>query len=238
VVLFRSSKPPLSPYADWRQAPLVANTCRVRHIGHMEPILDQMARSLVESGDYRILRRLAPPTEYHPPDNSPKLLAAVVDVETTGTNSESDKIIELGIALFEYDRQSGRIYKILGSWEWFEDPGIEIPPEITKGRFASTPSSENTVSRRVTVLRISIIFPPEFQSGRFAKRGISPCTSIHGSASPRKISRPGFATVGSSNVPTRYLTGNALSSRARAKSCCVMRTVPSRWAGSNSESGA
>src|SRR5262249_2658176 len=42
----------------------------------------------------------------------------------------------------------------------------------------------------------------EFQSGWFAKRGISPCTSIHGKASRRKISRPGFARVGSSNVPT------------------------------------
>jgi DNA polymerase-3 subunit epsilon len=63
---------------------------------------------------------------------NPKLVAAVVDVETTGTNPDSDKIIELGICLFEYDRQSGQIYKVLGSWEWFEDPGTPIPPEITK----------------------------------------------------------------------------------------------------------
>jgi DNA polymerase III epsilon subunit-like protein len=70
--------------------------------------------------------------EYHPPDNSHKLVAAVVDVETTGTNPDRDKIIELGICLFEYDRQSGRIYKVLGSWEWLEDPGFPIPPEITK----------------------------------------------------------------------------------------------------------
>jgi len=54
-----------------------------------------------------------------------------VDVETTGTNPDRDKIIELGICLFEYDRQNGRIYKVLGSWEWFEDPGLPIPPEIT-----------------------------------------------------------------------------------------------------------
>jgi DNA polymerase-3 subunit epsilon len=55
-----------------------------------------------------------------------------VDVETTGTNPDRDKIVELGICLFEYDRQSGRIYKVLGSSEWFEDPGIPIPREITK----------------------------------------------------------------------------------------------------------
>jgi DNA polymerase III subunit epsilon len=51
--------------------------------------------------------------------------------KTTGTNLDSDMIIELGICLFEYDRQNGRIYKVLGSWEWFEDPGLPIPPEIT-----------------------------------------------------------------------------------------------------------
>jgi len=97
----------------------------------MEPMLEDMARSLVESGDYRVTSRLEPQAEYHPPDNSPKLVAAVVDVETTGINPDSDRIIELGICLFEYDRQNGRIYKVLGSWEWLENPGFSIPPEIT-----------------------------------------------------------------------------------------------------------
>jgi DNA polymerase III subunit epsilon len=93
--------------------------------------LEQMARSLVESGDYRVTSRLEPQAEYHPPDNSPKLVAAVVDVETTVTNPDRDKIIELGICLFEYNREAGRIYKVLGSWEWLEDPGFPISPEIT-----------------------------------------------------------------------------------------------------------
>jgi DNA polymerase-3 subunit epsilon len=90
-----------------------------------------MARSLVESGDYRVTSRLEAQADYQAPDSSPKLVAAVVDVETTGTNPDRDKIIELGICLFEYDRQNGRIYKVLGSWEWFEAPGFSIPPEIT-----------------------------------------------------------------------------------------------------------
>jgi DNA polymerase-3 subunit epsilon len=98
----------------------------------MEPTLEQMARSLVESGDYRVSSRLEPQAEYHPPDNTPKLVAAVVDVETTGTNPDGDKIIELGICPFEYERQSGRIYRVLGCWEWFEDPGFSIPAEIVK----------------------------------------------------------------------------------------------------------
>ena len=101
----------------------------IRAVGYS---LEQMARSLVESGEYRVSSRLEPRAEYHPPDSSPKLVATVVDVETTGTNPDSDKIIELGICLFEYDRQTGRIYKVLGSWEWLEDPGFSIAPEITK----------------------------------------------------------------------------------------------------------
>src|SRR5215471_16017729 len=98
----------------------------------MEPTLEQMARSLAESGEYRVTSRLGTPTEYHSPDSTPKLVAAVVDVETTGTNPDGDKIIELGVCSFEYDRQSGRIYRVLGCWEWFEDPGFSIPAEIVK----------------------------------------------------------------------------------------------------------
>src|ERR1700730_2296703 len=111
---------------------VIENDRRIRHTADMGHSLEQMARSLVDSGDYRVTSRLEPQAEYHPPDNRPKVVAAVVDVETTGTNPDSDKIIELGICLFEYDRQTGRIYRVLGSWEWFEDPGVSIPPEITK----------------------------------------------------------------------------------------------------------
>ena len=76
----------------------IENRCQVRNIGDMERSLEQMARSLIESGDYRIISRLEPQAEYHPPDNNPTLVAAVVDVETTGTNSDRDRIIELGSA--------------------------------------------------------------------------------------------------------------------------------------------
>jgi DNA polymerase-3 subunit epsilon len=73
----------------------------------------------------------SPQAAYHPAVDIPKLVAALVDVETTSTNPDRDRIIELGICLFEHDPQSGRIYKVLGSWQWFEDPAFPIPPEIT-----------------------------------------------------------------------------------------------------------
>jgi DNA polymerase-3 subunit epsilon len=109
---------------------VTASDRRVGDIRDMERTLEQMARSPVESGDYRVTNRLEPHAEYHPPDNIPKLVAAVVDLETTGTNPDRDRIIELGICLFEYDRQNGWIYKVLGSSECLEDPGFSIPPEI------------------------------------------------------------------------------------------------------------
>jgi DNA polymerase III subunit epsilon len=109
----------------------VENEGRTHDTADMEQSLQRMARTLVECGHYRVTSRLETPAEYHPPDSSPKLVAAVVDVETTGINPDTDKIIEFGICLFEYDRLEGRIYKVLGSWEWFEDPGFVIPPEIT-----------------------------------------------------------------------------------------------------------
>jgi DNA polymerase III subunit epsilon len=54
-----------------------------------------------------------------------------VDVETTGTNPDRDKIIELGLCSSNMTVRTGQIYKVLGSWEWFEDPGFSVPPEIT-----------------------------------------------------------------------------------------------------------
>jgi DNA polymerase III subunit epsilon len=65
----------------------------VGDIRDMKPMLEDMARSLVESGDYRVTTRLEPRAEYRLPDDSPKLVAAVVDVETTGTNPDRDRII-------------------------------------------------------------------------------------------------------------------------------------------------
>jgi Exonuclease len=93
-----------------------------------------------------------------------------VDVETTGTIPDRDKIIELGVCLFEYDRQNGRIYKVLGSWEWLEDPGVSIPPEITTitgltdemvtGHRIDDRAVDDLLSRVVNDL-LSTSFPPE-----------------------------------------------------------------------------
>src|SRR6266436_5178227 len=48
---------------------VVENDCRIRDTADMEYSLEQMARSLVESGDYRVTSRLEPQAEYHPPNS-------------------------------------------------------------------------------------------------------------------------------------------------------------------------
>jgi DNA polymerase III epsilon subunit-like protein len=129
--------------------PGIENCCEFGDIGHMERSLEQMARSLVESGHYRATSRLEPQAEYHPANDFPKLIAAVVDVETTGTNPDRDKIIEFGVCLFEYDRQTGQIYKVLGPGS-----GSKIPEVQSRPRSRPLPASPIRWSP-VTVLTIA-----------------------------------------------------------------------------------
>ena len=90
------------------------------NIYNMDRTLEDMARTLVESGGYRIIRRLGPQTEYHSPDDIPKLIGAMVDVETTATDIARDKIIELGMRLFlqpQLSRQHKRVnYTEVVAW--------------------------------------------------------------------------------------------------------------------------
>ena len=118
---------------------------------------------MFESGDFRFTRRLEPQTEYHPPDNSPKLVAAVVDVETTGTNPNSDKIIEFGICMFEYDRQTGQIYKVLGSWEWTI---TGITDQMVAGHRIDEGAANDLLSRAVLVIAHNADFDRRFLEKR------------------------------------------------------------------------
>jgi DNA polymerase III subunit epsilon len=52
----------------------------------------------------------------------------VLDTETTGFEVENDRVIELGMLLFEFDPISGAIHQVLEVFDELEDPGFEIPP--------------------------------------------------------------------------------------------------------------
>ncbi len=94
--------------------------------------LDSAVESIKSLG-FRVIRPLTSRicyTNTPPPD---KLLkAAILDIETTGLDHEIDKIIELGIVIVEFCKDTGQIYRVLNTYNELEDPEMLIPPEITK----------------------------------------------------------------------------------------------------------
>jgi DNA polymerase III subunit epsilon len=95
--------------------------------------LERMRQALEASGRYRVLERYLKPARYHapPPPGTELRTGLYVDVETTGLAASRDRIIELGLVAFEFDRE-GRIYRLLDELSAFEDPGAPLPPEITR----------------------------------------------------------------------------------------------------------
>lgn len=81
---------------------------------------------LEKSGQYRVIERLNPPTQYQQGEPATPRIGIVIDTETTGLDTARDKIIELGFIAFEYDAGSGRIYRVLHQYGGFEDPGTPL----------------------------------------------------------------------------------------------------------------
>ncbi len=78
---------------------------------------------LEKSGQFKVIERLNPPAVYQSGSPNTPRIGIVLDTETTGLDTNKDKIIELGFVAFEYDAGSGFIYRILHSYGGFEDPG-------------------------------------------------------------------------------------------------------------------
>ena len=94
------------------------------------------ANFLSANPDYRVLRRVAIADEHVFAENvadEPVGRLAVIDTETTGFKvEEGDRIIDLAIAVCEYGRDTGKLYRVVDRYESLEDPEAPIPPEITK----------------------------------------------------------------------------------------------------------
>ena len=90
---------------------------------------EKLIQELEATGDYRVVRRLKPVEHYNEDDDEIKHIGIYLDVETTGLNSDTDKVIELAMIPFEYS-DSGKIYRVLPDYTSYQDPGIPLP-EIT-----------------------------------------------------------------------------------------------------------
>lgn len=93
---------------------------------------ESLAQQLEADPNYRVLRKLAPQAVFAEPDGKPLAKGVIVDTETTGLNQATDKILEIGLVVFEYDPETGQAYRVLESFGALEDPGIPITPEITE----------------------------------------------------------------------------------------------------------
>ncbi|WP_084191206.1 exonuclease domain-containing protein [Sphingobium indicum] len=73
-----------------------------------------------------------PVTAFHDADpRTPSRIGVAVDVETTGLDRETDRIIELAVQRFRFDAL-GHVIQVGVPRVWREDPGIELDPRITK----------------------------------------------------------------------------------------------------------
>jgi len=91
-------------------------------------------KHLEQSDQYRVIERLQAPDLYNPGAPTTPRMGIVIDTETTGLDTEKDTIIELGFVAFEYDASTGLIYRILHTYDGFEDPGeplSDIVKQIT-----------------------------------------------------------------------------------------------------------
>ena len=64
--------------------------------------------------------------------NPENILIMYVDTETTGTNTLTDKITDLGYVIFEARREDGEILSIRKEFSALNDPGIPIPEEVSE----------------------------------------------------------------------------------------------------------
>lgn len=93
---------------------------------------ESLAQQLQAHPNYRVLRRLAPRACFAQPDGRPLARGVIVDTETTGLNQDTDKIMEIGLVVFEYDPETGQAYRILDTYGALEDPGVPISADITE----------------------------------------------------------------------------------------------------------
>ncbi len=101
-------------------------------MNELEAAQNEAVELLKSSDEYRVIQRLHAPNCYQQGEPLTKRIGLVIDTETTGIDTAKDKIIELGFVAFEYDAGSGNIYRILHTYDGFEDPKESLSDVVKK----------------------------------------------------------------------------------------------------------
>jgi len=132
---------------------------------------EEAAALLLQSPDYKILRRLKPKTVFAETIEGDVLNAIVIDVETTGLDPELDEIIELAMIKFTFSRV-GQVGRVTESYHSFNQPATRIPEAITRltgitdndvaDRKISSESVESFIADSVLVIAHNAAFDRPF----------------------------------------------------------------------------
>jgi DNA polymerase-3 subunit epsilon len=92
--------------------------------------LAAMAQTLEQSGEFRVLRKLPFREHFSTPTELTKV-GILFDVETTGLDTASDEVVELGMVKFSY-HPDGTVAAVLDTFSSFNEPCRTIPEEAIK----------------------------------------------------------------------------------------------------------
>lgn len=59
-------------------------------------------------------------------------LGVVIDTETTGLNRKTDKVIEIGLRQFRFNRASGELLDVGAAYSGLQDPGVPLSDDVKR----------------------------------------------------------------------------------------------------------
>ena len=117
---------------------------------------EEIINKLEETGDYRVLRRLKNPLQYHQPDGTSTKIGIILDLETTGLDADKDEIIEIGLVPFTYSTD-GRIFEVFEAYNELQAPKKPIPKKITQ---ITSISNEMVRGKKINVDKVQEVIKP------------------------------------------------------------------------------